>query len=421
MGGLTASESEQARLQLARISVGEGQSLHRALGRLAQLAADTIRVARVSIWLLIDKGRAIQCHYLYQPDCKDVFEGVVLLQSDFPHYFEALNTSRVISVMDVDGDPMTAEFRDSYFKPLGISSMLDAPIFQGGQLVGIVCHEHIGPVRSWTDSERNFAACVADALARLFEEAARLKVEDSLGVFQQHVQELEHIGALGRLAAEIAHDFNNVLTAINAYTDMIHRSADDNVHVSKLVQGLSKAVERGTNLTQELLTYGRGKPSNPRVVDMGATLSSMREMLQMSAGKDIQLNLTVHGPVSRVFIDPALLERAMLNLVVNARDAMPQGGSIHVDVREAILKRSDDVEEVYVLLDIRDTGQGMDAQTRERIFEPFFTTKGERGTGLGLAIVNQFMSLSGGFVEVDSQPGEGTVIRIYLPRIAGPT
>lgn len=412
---------DAVRLKLARITVSESHSLHRAMGEVTQLAAESMAVARVSIWLLLDKGRSIQCHYLYQPEHKDVFEGVILHQKDFPLYFAALNTSRVVSVVDVDDDPITTEFREPYFKPLGISSMLDAPIFQGGQITGIVCHEHIGPVRQWTALERDLASCVADALARLFEEAARLKVEDSLHIFQEHIHELQQMGALGRMAAEIAHDFNNVLTAINAYTDMIHRVSSDNTQVSTLAQGLTQAIERGTNLTQELLTYGRDKPSAPRVVDLSEILAHMRDMLQMTAGSTVALEMHTHSPVSRVFIDTSLLERAILNLVINARDAMPSGGTVKLNLREATLKRGAEIEEVYVVLEISDTGMGMDATTRQRIFEPFFTTKGEKGTGLGLAIVNQFMSLSGGFVEVDSQPGEGTVIRIYLPRIAGPT
>jgi signal transduction histidine kinase len=133
----------------------------------------------------------------------------------------------------------------------------------------------------------------------------------------------------------------------------------------------------------------------------------------------VRVETRVPGNVSRIFIDPIQFERAVVNLVVNARDAMPAGGVVTVELREESVGRSPDRQATFVVLEVSDTGVGMDAETRQRMFETFFSTKGSRGRGLGMSIVNQIITLAGGFIQVDSYLGRGTRVRLYLPRIAG--
>jgi two-component system, cell cycle sensor histidine kinase and response regulator CckA len=176
-------------------------------------------------------------------------------------------------------------------------------------------------------------------------------------------------------------------------------------------------MQRGQQLTQEVVSFGKDSPAMPRVVDAAATVESMVPMFSVLLGNRVTLSLEVHRPVSRVFVDPSQLERTLLNLVLNARDSMTaSGGLLTLSVQDVSI----DDEEVtqYVEIDIIDTGVGMDANVQKNIFKPFFTTKGEEGTGLGLAIVDQIITRAGGFLRIESEVGRGTTVRMFLPQIA---
>ncbi|MGE3273037.1 MAG: sensor histidine kinase [Chloroflexota bacterium] len=390
------------------------------LRQVTEIATATLRVGRVSIWRFLDERRAIRCDYLYQPASQSVFEGTVLHAQDFPNYFRALELRRAVSVAAIESDPFMREFHASYFQPLGITSMLDAPIYQAGETVGIVCHEHIGPVRQWTALECEFAATVADTIGRLYEELARIQAVQSLGTYQAHVMDVQKLGALGRMAAGMAHDFKNVLAAIYGYADLIAEQAQNQPAVIDLVHGLTDAAGRGAHLTEQLLMLGQGTPGHPRVIDPRTLLQQYQEMLSMAAGAASSVLVQAPEAVSRIFVDPDQLERAILNLVMNARDAMPAGGTIEITLRDEDNPEPDARGSAYVMVSVRDTGLGMDSATRERIYEPFFTTKGEAGTGLGMAIVQHIVTRAGGFMDVESALGQGTTVRLFLPRIAAP-
>jgi signal transduction histidine kinase len=180
------------------------------------------------------------------------------------------------------------------------------------------------------------------------------------------------------------------------------------------------AIERGDYLARELRLLGKDESSKPCVVDLVALIERSRNLLAVAAGPTATLTITMEQPVGRVFIDPAQLERALMNLIVNARDASPAGGMIMLGLRELARKDRPAGEATYVVLEVTDTGTGMDAETLKHMFEPLFTTKGEKGTGLGLAIVQRIVTMAGGFVEAESVLGRGTTIRVHLPRIASP-
>jgi signal transduction histidine kinase len=404
-------------LRLAQARVTSDRPLRDVLKEVTAAAATALRVNRVSVWFFLDERRSIRCDYLHEPQRGVEYEGTMLHASDFPVYFRVLESSRVIRFVDRAGDPMSEELRHSYLAPLGIRAMLDAPIYQGGEVIGIVCHEYVGSAREWTDPECEFAASVGDIVARLYAEAARLRAESQLRVDHAQLIEVQQFAEVGRLAAGVAHDFNNVLTAVFAYVDLVKAEASDE-RLTRLANDLAVILGRGRDLTQTLMTLGRTNGQRPRVVSPSDVLVTSLALLRGAAGPRVHVELRAADSVSRILIDPLQLERAIVNLVVNARDAMPLGGAVTVDVREETFGQTADRQSTFVVIEVADSGEGMDEATRARMFDTFFTTKGTKGKGLGLAIVNQVVTLAGGFIQVDSTAGQGTRVRLYLPRIA---
>ena len=405
-------------LRLTRERVTDARPLRDVLKVVTELVATALQVKRVSVWFFLNEPRSIRCDYLHQPDRGDIYEGAILHACDYPVYFGELERSRVVRIVDREGDPVSEEFRASYWAPLGITAMLDAPILQGGDIIGIVCHEHVGSRREWTDPECEFAASVGDIVARLYAEAERLRAESAIEAYQTRLAELQQFGEVGRLAAGVAHDFNNVLNAVYAYVDLLADAAGDNPRVNQLASELAGIADSGRELAHNLMTLGRVNVQRPRVVGPADVLNTSLPLLRGAAGARVRLETRI-GNVSRVLIDPIQFERAVVNLVVNARDAMPAGGVVTVTLREEIVGQRPDRQSTFVVLEVSDTGVGMDTETRARMCETFFSTKGSQGRGLGMSIVNQIITMAGGFLQVDSYLGKGTRVRLYLPRIAG--
>jgi signal transduction histidine kinase len=406
---------EAARLRIARMQVAGGASLGDVLGQAMREAADTLQVERVGVWLFVDGRAAIRCFHLYELSTDQHSEGAVLRAADFPSYFRALEERREVPAGDAREDPMTRELAKAYLEPLGIQSMLDAPFFRDGRVAGVVCHEDTRP-RSWSADERAFAASVADMVSLQLEAAARRDAEARVEALAAHLAEVNKMEALGRLAAGAAHDFRNVLAVVLGCADMIARSKDATAPLRESAEEILGAARRGTALTNELLAFGRDRPNAACVVNVADAIDAFVPMLRRALGRAHPLEVRREGVASSVIVDPAQLERVVMNLALNARDAMPEGGPVLVTVGEARIEEGD-VHGTYVVLEVADTGVGMDAATQARIFEPFFTTKRE-GTGVGLAVVYAIVDRAGGFVHVESAPGRGTRMRVYLPRVA---
>ncbi len=409
---------EAARLQLARLHADSASRLHDLWLQLAEVAARALNVERVGVWILADEARALRCRYLLQYSSQQVFQGAVLRAQDFPRYFHALQQQRTVVADDAMSSVITGELRHSYLEPLGITSLLDAPIYIGGKVAGVVCHEHVGARRVWTETETSFAATVADTIARVHAEYEHRHAETALQTYQEHLLELHRMEAIGRMAAGVAHDFRGIVGIALGFTELIRRVPNLAPQADHYAQRVIDALERGQSLTQEIMNFSKDDPISPCVLDIGATLSKCSHMFRVLLGSDIRLRVRGSAPVSRVFMDAAQLERMMLNLVLNARDAMPAGGGLDIDYEDAVIGDEDDEGATYVAIYVKDTGHGMDQTARLNAFKPFFTTKGDRGTGLGLVIVDQIVSRAGGCVKIDSEVGRGTVIKIFLPRIA---
>jgi len=410
---------KEVTLRLARERVTDARPLRDVLRVVTEIVAGALQVKRVSVWFFVNEPRAIRCDYLHEPDRGHVYEGAILHACDFPTYFTALESSRVVRIVDRRGDPIAEEFHDTYLVPLGITAMLDAPVLQGGEIIGIVCHEHIASAREWTDPECEFAASVGDIVARLYAEAERLRAESALRTHRAQLDELQQFGEMGRLAAGVSHDFNNVLNAIYMYVDLLADAAADNKTVLRLATELTTIANRGRELTHSLKTLGRVNQQRPRVVSPADILDASLPLLRGTVGSRVRVETRVLGKVSLVLVDPVQLERAVMNLVVNARDAMPAGGAVTVEVRDETIGDRPGHQSTFVVIEVSDTGVGMTTETRARMFDTFFSTKGTQGRGLGMAIVNQIVTMAGGFIQVDSALGQGTRVRLYLPRIAG--
>jgi CheY-like chemotaxis protein len=228
---------------------------------------------------------------------------------------------------------------------------------------------------------------------------------------------------IGRLAGGVAHDFNNLLTAITGYADLAIDALASNDPARADIEELRRAADRATGLTRQLLAFARRQKIEPRVCNLNELVLEMDKLIRRLIGEDIELITLADPDLERVQIDPAQIEQVLVNLVVNARDAMPQGGRIVIETANVALdaaytrNHASMDEGSYVMLAVSDTGIGMDAETQEHIFEPFFTTKGPgKGTGLGLATCYGIIKQHGGYIWPYSEPGRGTSVKIYLPR-----
>ncbi len=237
------------------------------------------------------------------------------------------------------------------------------------------------------------------------------------------LRQAQKMEAIGRLAGGVAHDFNNLLTAIKGYSELLLESLDRGDRRREDVLEITRATDRAAGLTRQLLAFSRRQLVTPRVLQLDTVVSGMGQMLRRLIGEHIELTSTVPADVWPIRADAGQMEQVVMNLVVNARDAMPSGGKVHVELANVIFTEPSVIRGLvvpagsYVRLSVSDTGCGMDQETVSRIFEPFFTTKAEdRGTGLGLATVYGIVEQAGGVIQVETAPDAGTTFQVFLPR-----
>jgi two-component system, cell cycle sensor histidine kinase and response regulator CckA len=253
----------------------------------------------------------------------------------------------------------------------------------------------------------------------------RKRSEAAMKVLQEQLIHAQKMEAIGQLAGGVAHDFNNLLQVINSYAERI---TDDYAHDPALLRygkSIHQAGEIAANLTRQLLAFSRKAPAEPRKVELDGILASMEDMIQGLVGETITVQTSLQLPGRFILVDPSQIEQIILNLAVNARDAMPNGGVLRLSTSPGRHSEPPAIENPDGLgsidLTVSDSGHGMSLETRERVFEPFFTTKQlGRGTGLGLSTVYGIVQQSGGRIEIESQPGVGTELRLSFPLVVPP-
>jgi signal transduction histidine kinase len=291
--------------------------------------------------------------------------------------------------------------------------------------------EHSGSESGCLSMEMTLAETQWDGttayLATVRDISARRCAEEALKISEEKLRQAQKMESIGRLAGGVAHDFNNLLTAINGYTDLVLSAMEEESPFKPYLDEVRRSGERAAELTHQLLAYSRKQVLVPKLLNLNTVVENLTNMLRRLIGDNIDLGFAPDRGLGLVKADPGQLEQVLMNLVVNAKDAMPEGGRILVKTSMEELDLDSDAlhpidKEIsirpgsYVVLTVSDTGTGMDEDTRGRIFEPFFTTKeAGRGTGLGLSMVYGFVKQSGGNITVYSKAGEGTTFRIYLP------
>jgi two-component system, cell cycle sensor histidine kinase and response regulator CckA len=240
---------------------------------------------------------------------------------------------------------------------------------------------------------------------------------------EQHRQ-AQKMEAIGRLASGVAHDFNNLLTVIGSCCEMVLEDVPVDSRIRPDLLEIREAVARATKLTRQLLAFSRRQAVTPQRVDLNAVIDTMAGMLRRLLGGSVTVSFTASPGLGLVWADPGRVEQVVMNLAVNARDAMPRGGQLTLAAQDVEVERTHagaaGVQPgPYVMLAVTDTGTGMDAATRAHLFEPFFTTKPkDKGTGLGLATVYGIVHQAGGFIQVESEVGKGSTFRVYWPRVS---
>lgn len=392
---------EQARLALARLKIAEAANEQEVLRTAARISARTLDVERVGIWIFDANASHIECKALYARTSDSYENGTVIQAREAAAYFAALGERRVIGTRNAVTDPVTRDLALTYLIPRTIGAMLDAPIYVDGELVGVVCHEHVGGTRDWTAAEIDFAGTFADVLASLYLQRRLRTSEAAVRLAASRVQEEQRIASLTQVVRTLAHDVNNVLTVTALHASRLARDASP--ELASIGRDLEAASEFGGRILRDLQLFA-ARDENERAA-IGDVIERFHPMLRALVKNRVDLELLVEEPDLVPTASRTHIEQILLNLVINARDASADGAVVTVRTGRT---------DAGLVIEVEDHGTGISPDVRAQIFEPYVTTKSD-GTGLGLSIVHAIVAELGGTIGLTSEVGTGTTFRVEVP------
>lgn len=411
---------------LARHKALYDGDLNAALREITEASARTLEVERTSVWLYDEERSKINCAELYEMSAERHSKGIKLAKLDYPSYFNALETERTISASDAHTDPRTKEFSESYLSPFGITSMLDAPIWVSGKMVGVACHEHVGAMRQWKMDEQNFAGSIADFISLSLEISEHKLAEKTKEQLEARLQRAQKMEAIGTLAGGVAHDLNNILSGIVSYPDLLLMQLPENSPLRKPIATIQGSGIKAAAIVQDLLTLARRGVAITEVVKLNDIIDEYQISPESGKLKSyhpfVEIETSLEPDLLNILGSPVHLSKTVMNLVSNAAEAMPDGGKIFISTANRYIDQPirgyDDVQEGdYVVLTVSDNGIGISSDDINRIFEPFYTKKtmGRSGTGLGMAVVWGTVKDHKGYIEAQGNQGQGTTFTLYFP------
>jgi two-component system, cell cycle sensor histidine kinase and response regulator CckA len=408
--GERVSEFEGARLAIAKLGFALPMELVRSFERAAEVTGRTLKAERVGIWLMNAALTGITCVTCHELTDGSFVAGRYIELAAVPAYAAAIASRRIVVAGNALTDPRTAELVADYLTPLQIGAILDAPIFRNGEVAGIVCVEHCGGPRDWNKREADLVVSVAEMVGTMIQQAARLEAEAELRRVADGAALGVRMAALGRMAAGIAHDFSNVLTAIQLSAASLKANATSPERVALRAAEISQMADRGAALARQLLEFGKPRPGHHALSDPAFVLREMRPMLVSLLSGAWELEFLGDDLVTQIALERSELEQIVLNLVANARDAMPSGGRVTVALS---------CEGASCTLSVTDHGSGMDSVMLARAVEPFVTSKAPgAGTGLGLSVVYAIAQCAGATLDLESSAQRGTTARVKFQRVA---
>jgi signal transduction histidine kinase/DNA-binding response OmpR family regulator len=414
------AEEELGLLNRVMAATAAGETLESTFAAVCHELALAFELPRVDV-TLFDKEKAVaKVAAAYPaPDCPPSPDESVQVAASAA--FQYLRTQkRPLAVEEAQTDPRLAPMHN-LLRRRGAVSLLLLPLIVDEETVGSLGMQAMEP-RIFSAEEVDLARRVADQVSAAL---ARARLQEEHRRMEEQFYEAQKMEAVGRLAGGIAHDFNNVLTVIKLGARLMEQKLNTQDPLWSHLHSIKDAAERATGLTKQLLAFGRSELVEPQVLSLNRVLDGLDKMLRRLIGEDIELTMRLSTDLWPIESDPTRIEQVVINLAVNARDAMPDGGRLTIETANVVLDAAFADHHLgvqpgeYVMLAVSDNGAGMDDEVKRHIFEPFFTTKERgKGSGLGLATVFGVVKQNKGYVRVRSEVGQGSVFMVYLPRVA---